>query len=122
MQTNAANKPVLTDALPQQSRKRRRTLVWGLLLILLGFLAWNGRLLWSVSKPSVLAVVDPPALSPTPLVNLSPYFRYPRLAIEAPLTDDPSTSPMLEQDWAKIAEALKNGVDMAYEGDSFDTA
>ncbi len=46
-------------------------------------------------------------------------FYYPRLNIQAPITNDPKTSPLNVQQWSSIREALKNGVSLAYNSTDF---
>lgn len=92
--------------------------------VVLAFLAWNGSLLWNLSRPvvnrgnntiTVQAAVDAQAPLPDELL-------YPRLGITAPLHDNPGTSPLRTQDWAQIADDLHHGVSLAYDAASLETA
>ncbi len=78
----------------------------------------------SLLRPKITHVL--PKLGPTvhPLkeVQVDNVFVYPSLSIQAHLIELPQTSPLVTQSWAAIRGALRQGVSLSYEGETFDAA
>jgi len=108
----------------QKSIVRKKVLWrWSLSIVGIGavYALWNGPLLWSVSKPTVIRVM--PHLFPAPVqaANAS-VFEYQRLGIQAPAFAHAHSSPLNFADWSQISQDLHNGVNISFTGDQFSTA
>ncbi len=105
--------------------KRVKELAGGLLGLLLVFGVLFGLWHWptvvSVSKPMLISINPGFAEAIRESYSASDNFiLYPSLGISVPMTETPDTSPLRVSDWGALEEALRKGVNLSYEGDSFD--
>lgn len=90
-----------------------------LLLPLAGLVAWYYPLVESAVKPPLARSGIAKALDPdqTPANNT---LAYPQLGIESPIVLLPQTSPLNTSDWESLRTALRQGIGISYEGESFE--
>ncbi len=88
------------------------------LFLLIIALIWYSSLLINITKPTAIR------LSATREVkNISNNtLKYPSVGISAPITISPGTSPLVQADWNKIRQALKNGVSVSFTDSDFDNS
>ncbi len=96
---------------------RRLSLVLLIALVLL--VAWNWSLVRSLVRP---ALIEQGVLTPEPVLLEQNMVAYDALGIVAPVTVNAGTSPLLVSDWSAIRQALREGVSLAYQGDTFASA
>lgn len=90
------------------------------LAIFVGLMAvWNWQTVSSVARPTVQVIKakinqpTPPVYNPTETA-----FYFPRLGIEAPMSQSAESSPLRSSDWNSIRGALEKGVSLNYEAGS----
>jgi LPXTG-site transpeptidase (sortase) family protein len=87
---------------------------------------WNIQTVLTIARPSVIKLATASTLPIADTVavpkkgDLS--FHFPRLGINAPITESADSSPLKQQDWQQIKLALTKGVSLSYEGSDFETA
>lgn len=90
-----------------------------LAIFVLLLVVWKWAVISAVARP---ALIDAGIVSVAEVPVPSPGFSYPRLGIVSPVTELSETSPLERRDWRDIAQALRQGVSVAYAGDSFASA
>src|SRR5690349_3470260 len=87
-----------------RSRSFAKKLLVSFYLFLIVFVGWNWATLASLSQPQVRAVMVAIGRQPaTPNYQADQArFLFPRLGIDAPFTERPSSSPLNYQDWDSI--------------------
>ena len=97
--------------------------MFGLPLVIIGL--WFLPLWLNLAKPTlnqtpvVQQVFGPPKGVAGPKKD---FFDFNRLAIHAPMSIMPETSPLNANDWSKLREALHKGVGLSFTQDDFESA
>ncbi|MEI6478124.1 MAG: sortase [bacterium] len=111
---------------PRSSKARSvaKKLLLAFYLFVIIFAAWNWATLASLSQPQFHAIMVAIGKQPaTPDYQADQNrFVFPRLAIDAPFTESPSSSPLNFQDWDSIRTALTKGVSLNYSTSTLDGA
>jgi LPXTG-site transpeptidase (sortase) family protein len=108
----------------RQLRSAGKKILLALLLFVVIFGAWNWATLTSVTQPQVHSFLVAIGRAPsTPDYDASQdRFLFPRLGIDAPLSEHPDSSPLNYQDWNSIRDSLVKGVSLNYSSSTLDAA
>ncbi len=98
-----------------------RKLALTLFVPLVGVLVWYYPLVESAVKPSLVRSGIARAVT-TPHVPANNTFSYPALGISSPIVVLPQSSPLKTNDWQSFRAALRQGIGVSYDTDSFDSA
>lgn len=90
--------------------------VIGIIVVLFGI--WHSSLLLNLLRPTL--VRNGVVRTEQPIQDN--HIVYQSLGIDAPLSVDAQTSPLVQSDWSTIRLALLHGASLSYEGDDFSNA